>query len=216
MKEKENACQCEQEETCTCEDCKCEHEESCNCDEQPQEDHCECCGEHSEIEKEKKGFKKNKKEKKLEQEIEKLKEENKELENKLLVSKADFINYRKRKDEEVSKLLKYAGEDMIKDMLSTIDNFERAIALDDENLDDELSKFLEGFKMIYCNLVNVLEKYEIKAIDGNNKPFDPTYHQAVMTIKVENMEPGMIVEVLQKGYLLKDRVIRPAMVKVSE
>lgn len=212
MEEKET-CNCEQE-TCNCEDCDCDQDDdSCKCAENHEEEHC-CCKEQNEL-KEKKG-KKNKKDKKLEQEIENLKEQNKDLENKLLVSKADFINYRKRKDDEVSKLLKYAGEDMIKDMLSTIDNFERAIALDDENLDDELSKFLEGFKMIYCNLSNVLEKYEVKAIDGNNKPFDPTYHQAVMTIKVEGIEPGMVVEVLQKGYLLKDRVIRTAMVKVSE
>ena len=70
--------------------------------------------------------------------------------------------------------------------------------------------------MIYSQLVSALNKYEIKAIDGYNKPFDPTYHQAVMTAKVEGVEPGMVVEVLQKGYLLKDKVIRPAMVKVSE
>lgn len=154
--------------------------------------------------------------KKLEARNKELEELNKDLENKLLVSKADFINYRKRKDEEASRMLKYAGESMIKDMLSTIDNFERAIALDDENLDDELSKFLDGFKMIYCNFVNVLEKYEIKAIDGSDKAFDPAYHQAVMTSKVEGMDPGMVIEVLQKGYLYKDRVIRPAMVRVSE
>ncbi|MCI9232992.1 MAG: nucleotide exchange factor GrpE [Bacilli bacterium] len=199
----------EEKETCGCGNCNCENtEETCGCE----NEECNC----AEEKEDKKIFGKNKKSNKLEKELEELKEVNKELENKLLVSKADFINYRKRKDEEISRLLKYSGEDMIKDMLSTVDNFERAIALDDENLDDELSKFLEGFKMIYCNFVNILEKYEIKAIDGNNKPFDPTYHQAVMTAHVEGMEPGMIIEVLQKGYLYKDRVIRPAMVKVSE
>lgn len=199
------------ETVCNCEEVK---EENENCSEK---EHCECT-EHCECQENKKDkfLKKDKKFHKLEKEIQELQEKNKELENKLLVGQADLINYRKRKDEEVQKYIKYAGEDMIKDMLSTVDNFERAIALDDENLDDELSKFLEGFKMIYCNFVNVLEKYEIKAIDGNNKPFDPTYHQAVMTAHVEGMEPGMIIEVLQKGYLYKDRVIRPAMVRVSE
>lgn len=189
--------------------CEEESNESCGCT----DDDCGCCtnGEVS-----KKTFGKNKKANKLEKEIEALKQTNKDLENKLLVSKADFINYRKRKDDEIGRLLKYAGEDMIKDMLSTIDNFERAIALDDENLNDELSKFLEGFKMIYCNFVGVLEKYEIKAIDGSNKAFDPAYHQAVMTTHVDGMEPGLVIEVLQKGYLYKDRVIRPAMVRVSE
>ena len=80
----------------------------------------------------------------------------------------------------------------------------------------ELSKFLEGFKLIYCHLTNILEKYGVKAIDGYNKPFDPTYHNAVMVEKVKGVKPGMVVEVLQKGYLLKDKVIRTAMVKVSE
>lgn len=211
MEEKETL----ENETCGCGNCAHENaEETCEC--QNHENACQC--EHGECNpaEDKKLFGKNKKMNKLEKEIEELKEANKDLQNKLLVSKADFINYRKRKDDEISRLLKYSGEDMIKDMLSTVDNFERAIAFDDENLDDELSKFLEGFKMIYCNFVNILEKYEIKAIDGNNKPFDPTYHQAVMTAHVEGIEPGMIIEVLQKGYLYKDRVIRPAMVKVSE
>jgi len=140
----------------------------------------------------------------------------KSLEEALLRKDADMINYRKRKDEEVTRMLKYSNEYIAKDLLPIVDNFERAISLDDDNLDDELSKFLEGFKMIYCHLNDVLNKYEIKAIDGNKKPFDPNYHQAVLTEKVEGMEPGMVVEVLQKGYLLKDKVIRSAMVKVSE
>lgn len=140
----------------------------------------------------------------------------KELEEEVLKAKADNINYRKRKDEEVSKMLEFANEDLVKDILPSIDNFERAINLDDENLDDELSKFLAGFKMIYCHLVEVMEKYDVKAIDDKGKAFDPKFHQAVLTEKVEGMEPGMVVEVMQKGYMLKDKVIRPAMVKVSE
>ncbi len=140
----------------------------------------------------------------------------KELEEEVLKAKADNINYRKRKDEEVSKMLEYANEDIVKDILPSVDNFERAINLDDENLDDELSKFLAGFKMIYCHLVEVLEKYDVKSIDDKGKAFDPKFHQAVLTEKVEGMEPGMVVEVMQKGYMLKDKVIRPAMVKVSE
>ncbi len=116
----------------------------------------------------------------------------------------------------MSKMLKYSNEDLVKEILPIVDNFERAINMDDDNLEDEVSKFLSGFKMIYCKLISTLEKYEVKAIDGNNKPFDPTYHQAVMTESKEGVEPGMVLEVLQKGYLFKDKVIRPAMVKVSE
>ena len=150
--------------------------------------------------------------KKLEESLKKIKE----LEEEILKAKADNINYRKRKDEEVSKMLEFANEDLVKDILPSIDNFERAINLDDENLDDELSKFLAGFKMIYCHLVEVMEKYDVKAIDDKGKAFNPKFHQAVLTEKVEGMEPGMVVEVMQKGYMLKDKVIRPAMVKVSE
>ena len=113
-------------------------------------------------------------------------------------------------------MLKYSSEDIVKELLPIIDNFERAINMDDNNLEDEVSKFLAGFKMIYCKLIAILEKNGVKAIDGNNKPFDPTYHQAVMSETRDGIEAGIILEVLQKGYLLKDKVIRPAMVKVSE
>lgn len=170
--------------------------------------------EHKEIDKieEEKKSKKDKSNNKTK----KLIEENKQLQEQILREKAELINYRKRKDEELTRMLKYSNEDIVKELLPILDNFERAINLDDENLDDELSKFLSGFKMIYCNMISTFEKYGVKAIDGNNKPFDPIYHQAVLTDKVEGIEPGMILEVMQKGYLLKDRVIRPAMVKVSE
>ena len=113
-------------------------------------------------------------------------------------------------------MLKYSSEDIVKEVLPIVDNFERAINMDDDNLEDEVSKFLAGFKMIYCKLVAILEKNGVKAIDGGNKPFDPTYHQAVMTEHRDGLDAGMVIEVLQKGYLLKDKVIRPAMVKVSE
>jgi molecular chaperone GrpE len=139
----------------------------------------------------------------------------KQLEEALLVSKADLVNYRKRKDEETSKMLKYASEDLIKSLLPVVDNFERAIMLDDDDLTDELSKFLKGFKMIYGNLENILRENEVKQIDGVNKPFDPNYHQAVLTEKTDG-EKGIVLDVMQKGYIYKEKVIRPAMVKVSE
>jgi molecular chaperone GrpE len=140
----------------------------------------------------------------------------KDLEEKNLREKAETINYRKRKDEERAKMLKYAGDDILKDILPVIDSLGNAIKMDDNNLEDELSKFLEGFKMIYCNLISILNKNEVKLIDGANKPFDPTYHQAVISEKVEGLEPNTVAEVLQVGYLYKDRVLRPAMVRVSE
>ena len=169
-----------------------------------------------EVEKNEKEDKKTIFKKKEKNKEEEYKKKLQELEEKNLRTQAELINYRRRKEEETTRLLKYANEDLAKELLPIVDNFERAINMDDDNLEDEVSKFLEGFKMIYCHLVSALEEYEIKAIDGVNKPFDPTYHQAVLTEHVDGVEPGMVVEVLQKGYLLKDKVIRPAMVKVSE
>lgn len=205
----------EKKEEKTCEK-ECHHEE-CTCEKPCECEECHCDSEQSDgICKQHEKKEKPKKEKKNKKEIEELKEKIKELEMKNLAIQAEMINYRKRKDEEVAKMLKYSNEDMVIDLLSTVDNFERAIKMDDDNLDDEVSKFLEGFKMIYCNLTSILEKYEVKAIDGANKEFDPTYHQAVMTEHIDDISPGQVIEVLQKGYLLKDKVIRPAMVKVSE
>ena len=216
MKEEKDKCTCE--ESCTREDtcnegCGCTEEcccnDDCHCDET-----CDCNGE-CHCHENKKDKKKHKKHD-LDKKIEELELKIKSLEEQNLREKAESINFRRRKEEETARILKFCNEDLIKDVLPTIDNFERAIKMDDDNLEDEVSKFLAGVKMIYCNLIGILEKYGVKAIDGANKPFDPTYHQAVMMEHVDGLEPGIVIEVLQKGYLLKDRVIRPAMVKVSE
>lgn len=140
----------------------------------------------------------------------------KELEDALLRTKADSINYRKRKDEEVINLLKYSNEELIIELLEVLDSLESCIKMDDNDLTDEVSKYLVGIKMIYCNLINVLMHYGVKEIDGTNKLFNPQYHQAVLTEKRDGVEPGMVLEIMRKGYLYIDKVIRPAMVKVSE
>lgn len=201
-------CNCESNEKTPCNNEKCDCNNTC---EKPNDD-VVCKDGVCEVKKKekKKMFKKN---------DEKLKEYEakiQDLENKLLMQSADSINYRKRKDEEVARMLKFCNEDLIKQMLPILDNFERAIKLDDDNLDDEVSKFLEGFKMIYCNMQSIMEKFDVKPIDGANKPFDPIYHNAIMVEKKDDVEPGMVLEVLQKGYIYKEKVIRPAMVKVSE
>lgn len=163
--------------------------------------------------KDKKLFKKDTK---LLAEIEDLKKKNDELMNKFLYSQAEFANFKKRKEQETANMLKYSNMDIARELLPVVDNFERAIKLDDSNLNDELSKFLDGFKMIYSHLVELLHKFEIEEIDCLNKEFDPNFEQALMTVKAEGVEPGIVVEVLQKGYMLKDKMIRPALVKVSE
>ena len=197
----ENKCHCNEECTCGSE-CNCTEDVKCT-------ETCHC-GEHD------KKHDKKKEKHKYKEIIEELKDELKKKDQEVLVARADLINYRKRKDEEVVRMLKFCNEDLIKQILPIMDNFERAIKLDDDNLDDEVSKFLEGFKMIYCSMQNIMGNFEVKQIDGANKPFDPVYHNAIMVEQRDGVEPGMVIEVLQKGYIYKDKVIRPAMVKVSE
>lgn len=140
----------------------------------------------------------------------------KEAEEKVLREKAETINFRRRVEEEQLRFFKYHNEEIIKSVLPIIDNFKRAIDMDDANLDDELSKFLLGFKMIYNDLDGILKSFDVQEIEALNKPFDANYHNAVTMEKVEGTPSGIVITVLQKGYMLKDRVIRPVMVKVSE
>ena len=153
---------------------------------------------------------------KVNKEEEKLKKENRDLNDKVLRLSAEMQNMRRRYDEEMARICKYEGEELILKILTIVDNFERAIKLDDSNLTDELSKFLDGFKMIYGNLKNILEANEVKEIDCLKQAFDPNTMEAVLTVHEENIEPGMVLDVLQKGYTYKDKVIRHAMVRVSE
>lgn len=160
--------------------------------------------------KDKKGlFKKNKEIEELQQQVASFKE-------MLLRNQAELQNYKRRREEETAKMMKYKDEDLIKEFLVVLDNFERAIKMDDDDLTDEVSRFLEGFKLIYSNTINILNKFEVKEIDAEGVEFDPDYHHAVLTEHDENKPAGVVLEVLQKGYMYKDKVIRPAMVKVNE
>ena len=160
--------------------------------------------------KDKKGlFKKNKEIEELQQQVASFKE-------MLLRNQAELQNYKRRREEETAKMMKYKDEDLIKEFLVVLDNFERAIKMDDDDLTDEVSRFLEGFKLIYSNTINILNKFEVKEIEAEGVEFDPDYHHAVLTEHDENKPAGVVLEVLQKGYMYKDKVIRPAMVKVNE
>ena len=158
----------------------------------------------------------NKKCKKLEIEIEKLKNDLLVSNEKVLRAQAEMMNFKRRKEEETSTMLKYANEDVLKSLLPVIDNFERGLKMDDNDLSDEVSKFLSGFKMIYTSIIEILNKNEVKEIEAEGIEFNPTVHQAVLMDHDENKPHGVVLEVLQKGYMYKDRVIRPAMVKVNE
>ena len=113
-------------------------------------------------------------------------------------------------------MLKYANQDLILEIIAIVDNFERAIKLDDNDLTDELSKFLAGFKMIYATLCDILRKFGVEEISRAGEIFDPLLEEALMTDSLEEHEEDEVLEVLLKGYKLKDRVIRPASVKVNK
>ena len=127
---------------------------------------------------------------------------------------ADMENIKRRMQNEHANNLKFMMQGFIEQMLPIVDNFERSLAI--ENPSEEVANFLKGYEMIYQQIMTLLENQGVKVIEAEGKEFDPNFHQAVMTVSDENFKPGMVVEELQKGYMLKDRVIRASLVKVSE
>lgn len=140
------------------------------------------------------------------------KEKYDELEDRYIRLQADYSNFRRRSTEQSVRLREMGMEKLALDILPVLDNFERA--LETEDVGDE--KFYEGMAMIADQFRKELEKNEIVEIDALHALFDPNLHHAVMLEEKEGVEPDVVVEVLQKGYTLKERVIRPAMVKVSK
>ena len=136
------------------------------------------------------------------------------LEERIKQTQADLINYRKRKDEEVSNKLKFASQDLIFEILPVLDNFERALKMGNSE-DEKLNNFLKGFQLSYDALLNTLKSHGVEEIDTNCE-FDPTIHTAMMVDKDETKANNAILEVLIKGYKLNGRVIRPASVKVNK
>lgn len=171
---------------------------------------------NEEIKEEKKAEepKEHKKEHKKDKKLEELQNEINTLKDKNMRIAAEMVNTLRRKDEETNRLLKYSNESLITELLPVIDNFERALNVDVKTVDVE--SYQKGMTMIYNSLKNILEKFEVKEIEAIDKEFDPSYHQAVMQEEKEGTKENIVIEVLQKGYTYKDKVIRPAMVKVSK
>ena len=154
-------------------------------------------------------------------ETEKLQKRIEELEHELEVSKnayfkayADTENTKRRLQNEFEKSNKYKLQGFGSDILSVLDNLERALTIQSDS--EEIKNYAKGFEMIYTQLVDILKKEGIEEIDAQDKDFDPNFHHAIMQEAVEGVESGKVVAVLQKGYMLKDRILRPALVKVSE
>ena len=149
-----------------------------------------------------------------EQEIQLLKEKLEEADNRYLRLQADFDNFRRRTrlDQEASQ--KYRAQKLITDLLPAIDNFERAIKIEADN--EQTKSLLQGMDMVYRSLLDALKSEGVELIESVGKEFDPHQHQAVMQGEDENYGSNIVTDEFQKGYLLKDRVIRPAMVKVNQ
>ena len=149
---------------------------------------------------------------KLQNEIDELKSEVDRLKNAYAKAYADTENVKRRLQTEADTNKKYRIQSFAKEILPAIDNLERALAASDES-ESQLKK---GVEMIYNQLIKSLKDEGVEEIDCLNKKFDPNFEQSIMIEKKEGVEPGVVIEVLQKGYMLKDRVLRAAMVKISE
>lgn len=140
--------------------------------------------------------------------------EDEDMKTQLLRLQADFANFKKRSEREKQDIYKYAAEGVLADLLGTLDNFDRAFTAIEPQVEE--SGFCQGMKMIQGQLVEILQKHGLAEIKSVDEEFDPNIHHAVMQVEVEDVDSNKVVEVFQKGYKVKDKVLRPAMVKVSK
>lgn len=150
----------------------------------------------------------------LQAELEKKTQEYNILQEKYLRLAAEFENYKRRVQREQLESTKFANEKILKELLVTVDNLERAIQCSREQ--KTVDALLEGVELTYKHLLDTLAKFGVKQIQSAGQPFDPAQHQAVAQVEVTTLPPNTVVEEYQKGYLLNDRILRPAMVAVSK
>jgi molecular chaperone GrpE len=158
----------------------------------------------------------------LSQELQSLKDEFesrcKELEEakeRYLRLQAEFENFRRRTLKEKQESLRYGQQNLVKDLLSTVDNLERALGHVEQSADADLQGILQGVELVQRELMAALAKHGVKVIDPTGEAFDPAYHEAMGQVPSTDLPPNSVVQVLQKGYLLQDRMLRPARVLVA-
>lgn len=149
----------------------------------------------------------------LKEELERIKKERDDTVDRLLRAQAEFDNFKKRTQRERIAERTYKSQDLVNELLPALDNFERALAVEPT---DDTKSILDGITMVYNQVKDALKSENVEVIETVGKEFDPNLHHAVMQVEDENYESNIIIEELQKGYILKDRVIRPAMVKVNK
>ncbi len=134
--------------------------------------------------------------------------------DRVLRLSAEFENYKKRKQRELDDFKKFANETIFRQLLTVVDNLERAISSSKENSDQE--GLLKGVELTHKEIVRLFETFNVKTVEAENQIFDPNFHQAVTQEETDKVPDNTVTKVLQKGYLLHDRLIRPAMVIVSK
>lgn len=138
---------------------------------------------------------------------------NEELSQRLLRLQADYDNFRRRTQKEKEDMAKFAASSLLEKLLPVIDNLERAIASAKQT--ENVDTLVQGIDMVFRQMMEALKAEGAVPIEAVGQPFDPHYHQAVMQEASDQYESGIVSEEFQKGYMLKDKVIRPAMVKVT-
>jgi molecular chaperone GrpE len=154
--------------------------------------------------------------KSAEEAIEKQKKEIAELDNKYVRLYAEFENYKRIVAKEKSELIKYSNEELLKELLSVIDHLELALKHSSTSTDKAVSALVEGVELTLKELKGTLEKFGLVGIEALGKPFDPSVHHAMAQIESEDAEENTVVAEFRKGYMLKERVLRPAYVGVSK
>lgn len=148
------------------------------------------------------------------EDIDTVKLEVKENYDKYLRVCAEFDNYKKRAAREIGDFRKYANETLLKDLLSVIDNLERAVE-STQDVKEAANGVVEGVEMTLKEILKIVERYGVKPVEALGEPFDPSFHQAVMQEESDSQPENTVLKELQKGYLLHDRLLRPSMVVVS-
>ena len=153
--------------------------------------------------------------KELEAKLNAKEEEAKETYDRLLRVSAEFENYKKRSARELEDFRKYANQSLLKEMLYVVDNLQLAIKSADENQDGDNS-LKEGLDLTHKEILRVFEKFNVTPIESQGKAFDPTYHEAAMQEETDEYPENTVINDMQKGYLIHDRLLRPAMVVVAK
>jgi molecular chaperone GrpE len=136
--------------------------------------------------------------------------------DRLVRLQADFENFRRRALSERHDLYQYGHENLVKDLLLTVDNLDRAIGHARESADGDLESFLQGIELVQREFLGILEKHAVSEVEARGKPFDPAFHEAMAQMPDGSVPPNTVTEVLQKGYQLRDRLLRPARVMVAK